>query len=91
MAPSSREDKPGPEHSHYLHILDEFRREYEHKTGESTSIPVEGKATLTLPTWEYVCWLEQRLYEVTNIVPIVTTKLSTTKVNTTVSITLTKE
>ena len=70
-------DRPPIEQNHFLHMLDEFRREYEDKSGEKCSIPVQGMATLHMPTWEYTNWLERKLYGITNIVPTVVGKLTT--------------
>ena len=73
-----RDDAPPPEASHYLHVLDEFRWEYEEKSGEKFSVPVQGMATLNMPTWEYVCWLERKLAGAIPPKPLPTTLSVTT-------------
>ena len=46
-----------------LQVLDKYRKEYEEVTGKPYDELDKNASTeyLRVPTWEYVCWLENKL------------------------------
>lgn len=44
-----------------LQVLDYFRRLYKQENDTSFEMYPKGITTVMVPTWGYVCWLEQRL------------------------------